>query len=59
MTQNKNDSINSILQHGRVVGNNRCVVIPTSIFDPVSQIAQMEGSHHLLSCKDKEQLKYF
>ena len=28
MTQNKNDSINSILQHGR--GNNCCVVFPTS-----------------------------
>ena len=32
MTQNKNDSINSILQHDRVVGNNCCVVFPTSIF---------------------------
>ena len=30
MTQNKNDSINSILQHGRVVHNNCCLVIPTS-----------------------------
>ena len=30
MTQNKNDSINSILQHGRVVDNNYCVVFPTS-----------------------------
>ena len=26
MTQNKNDSINSILQHGRVVDKNCCVV---------------------------------
>ena len=26
MTPNKNDSINSILQHGRVVDNNCCVV---------------------------------
>ena len=32
MTQNKNDSINSILQHGRVVEKNRCVVFPTSGF---------------------------
>ena len=28
----KNDSINSILQHGRVVENNCCVVFPTSRF---------------------------
>ena len=32
MTQNKNDSINSILQHGRAVDNNCCVVFPTSRF---------------------------
>ena len=32
MTQNKNDSINSILQHGRVVDNNCCVVFSTSRF---------------------------
>ena len=32
MTQNKNDSINSILQHGRVVDKNCCVVFPTSRF---------------------------
>ena len=32
MTQNKNDSINSILRHGRVVDNNCCVVFPTSRF---------------------------
>ena len=30
LTQNKNDSISSILQHGRVVDNNCCVVFPTS-----------------------------
>ena len=30
MAQNKNNSINSILQHGRVVGKNCCVVFPTS-----------------------------
>ena len=32
MTQNKNDSTNSNLQHGRVVQNNCCVVFPTSGF---------------------------
>ena len=32
MTRNKNDSINSLLQHGRVVGNNCFVVFPTSRF---------------------------
>ena len=32
MTNNENDSINSMLQHGRVVGNNCCVVFPASGF---------------------------
>ena len=32
MTQHKNDSINSILWHGRVVHKNCCVVFPTSEF---------------------------
>ena len=32
MTQNKIYSINSILQHGRVVDANCCVVFPTSGF---------------------------
>ena len=32
MTQNKNDSINSILQYGRVVDNNCCLVFPTLKF---------------------------
>ena len=32
MTQNKNDSINSILQHGRVVDKNRCVLFSISAF---------------------------
>ena len=32
MTQNKNDSINSILQHRRAVDKNCCVVFPTSGF---------------------------
>ena len=41
MTQNKNDSINAILQHGRVVDK-------ISIFDLVFQIVEMEGSYHLL-----------
>ena len=30
MTHNKNYSINSKLQHGRVVDNSCCVVFPTS-----------------------------
>ena len=30
MTQNKNYSINLILQHGRIVDNNCCVVFPAS-----------------------------
>ena len=30
MIQNKNDSINSMLQYGRVVYNNYCVVFPNS-----------------------------
>ena len=49
MTQNKNDSINSILQHGRVVKNNCCVVFPTS---KVYFLVQMEGSYNLCSYKD-------
>ena len=32
MSQNKNDSTNSILQHGRVAGKNWCLVFPTSGF---------------------------
>ena len=32
MTQHKNDSINSILWHGRVVDKNCCVVFPISEF---------------------------
>ena len=32
MTQKKNDSINSILQHGCVVDNIFCVVFPASRF---------------------------
>ena len=32
MTQNENDSINSILQHSRVVNKRYCVVFPTSGF---------------------------
>ena len=48
MTQNKHDSINAILQHGRVGDNNFNI----SIFDPVPQIVQMEGGYHLLSYKD-------
>ena len=32
MTQNKIDSVNSILQHARVFGNNCCVVFRASRF---------------------------
>ena len=32
MTQNKNDSINSMLQYVRVVDKNCCVVLPASGF---------------------------
>ena len=32
VAQNQYDSINAILQHGRVVDNNFCVVFPTSRF---------------------------
>ena len=32
MTQNKNDPVNSILQHGLIVDKNCCVVFPTSGF---------------------------
>ena len=32
MNQNKNGSINPILQHGRVVDKSCCVVFPTSGF---------------------------
>ena len=53
MTQNKNDSINSILQHGCVVDKNGTIsYFGITIFDPVSQREQTKGSYHLLSCKD-------
>ena len=48
MTQNINNSINSILQHGR----GSVSYLSISIFHPVSQTVQMEGSCHLLSYKD-------
>ena len=48
MTQNKNDSINLILQHGR----GSISYFGISIFDPVSQTVQMEGSCHMLSYKN-------
>ena len=49
MTQNKNDSIKSILQHGR---GSTWSYFRISIFDPLSQTVQIEGSYHLLSYKD-------
>ena len=48
MTQNKNDSINLILQHD--CGNISCISI--SILDPVSQAVEMKVSYHLLSYKE-------
>ena len=48
MTQNENDSINSILQ----LGCGSIAYLRISTFDPVSQTVQMEGSFHLLSYKD-------
>ena len=48
MTQNENDSINSILQ----LGCGSIAYLRISTFDPVSQTVQMEGSFHLLSFKD-------
>ena len=32
MTQNGNDSINSIMQYGRLIDKNSCAVFPTSRF---------------------------
>ena len=57
MTQNENDSINSILQHERVVEKSYCIVFlcsifKISIFNPVYQTGQMEGTYHLLSNKN-------
>ena len=46
MTWNKNDSI--ILQHG----SGSISYFRISIFDPLSQTLQIEGSYHLLSYKD-------
>ena len=52
MTQNTNDSINSILQHGRVVDNNCCVVFPISR-DPylIRERKWKVSSKHLLVFK--------
>ena len=47
MTQSKNDPINSTLQHG--LGSISYFKI--SIFDPMSQKVQMEGSYNLCSYK--------
>ena len=51
ITQNRNDSINSILEHGR----DSISYFRISIFDTRS--VQMEGSYRLLSYKNYEQLK--
>ena len=52
MTQNKNDSINSILQHGRLVEKNCCVVFPTSGFPYLILRPRQCKCSHLLSFKD-------
>ena len=36
LTQNQNDSINSILQYGRVVGKDFCEVFSASVFPNLS-----------------------
>ena len=48
MSQNKNDSITSILQDRR----GTIFYFRISISDSVPQKVQMEGSYHLLSYKD-------
>ena len=48
MTQNKYESMSSILQHG--CGSISYLRI--SIFDLVSQTVEMERNYHLLSYKD-------
>ena len=48
MTRNKNDSINSVLQHGR----GSISYFKISIFNHVSQTVKMKGRYHLLSYKD-------
>ena len=48
MTQNKNDSINLILQHGR----GSAAYFRISIFHPMSQAVQMGGSYQLLRYKN-------
>ena len=54
ITQNKSDLINSILQHGRAVDNiiMQYFLLQNFHIDTVFLIVQMEGSFHLLSCKD-------
>ena len=54
MTQNKNDSVRSYWQ------KLLCSIsyFRISIFDPVSQTVQLEGSYHLLNYKYEGQLTY-
>ena len=58
MTQNKNDSISSILQHSSFDDKNRCVVFPTSgfpylILRPMQCKRRLATFHfHLLSYED-------
>ena len=51
MAQNKNDSINSILQHGRVIDKSCCIVLPISGFPYLIQ--------YLGQCKWKVAIIYF
>ena len=53
-TQNKNDSINWILQYGRVANKNRCLVLTGSGFPYLilSQTVQKKDNYHLLSYMD-------
>ena len=57
MNKNKNDSINSILHHGRVVDNNCCVVFPTSGF-PYLILSPRQCKWNVTTTY-LEQLKYF
>ena len=55
MSHNNSDSISSILQYGRVIDNNCCLVFATLGFLYLIYLphtVQKEDSYHLLSYKD-------
>ena len=53
LTQNQNDSINSILQDGRVVGNDCCVVFSASGFPYlILRLRQCKGKVATITYKD-------